>query len=101
MLKSAAGVDVSSASVAVDGTVPPTPLDGTAISVDPGEHTFTFSVGGRPPVVLHLFLHEGERLQREVAFASVKALDDRERPSVRSNTMRLVGWSALGAGFAG
>jgi hypothetical protein len=100
--RGAAGVDVSSASVVLDGALPAIPLDGTAIPVDPGQHAFTFTVIGRPPVVLRLSLREGERLRRDVAFESAVSLEASEHPSFgRSSAIRLVGWSALGAGFAG
>ncbi len=99
--KNAAGIDVSAARVAVDGVVLPEPLDGTAIPVDPGEHTFTFSAGDRAPVSVRLLIHEGERLQRDVPLESMTSAETRPPSDGRLTTTRLIGWSALGAGAAG
>ena len=88
--KGAAGIDVRAVTVTVDGASPSRPLDGTAIPVDPGEHTFTFSVGDRPPVSLELTLHEGDRLQRDVALEPPAAADAQEHQASpgRLNTTR-------------
>jgi hypothetical protein len=100
--KNASKFDLSAVRVAVDGAISAQPLDGTALSVDPGEHTFTFSVGERPPVSLNLSLHDGERLQRQVVLDATSSAGH-EPPSSenRMSLTRLIGWSALGAGAAG
>ncbi len=36
-------------------------LDGTALEVDPGAHTFVFSLGSREPVVQKVIIREGEK----------------------------------------
>ena len=101
--RSAGRIDVSAARVAVDGVALPDPLDGTAIPVDPGAHTFTFSVGDRPPVAVQLSIHEGERLERDVALEPNVSTEAREHSTsdARWSTTRLLGWTALGAGAAG
>lgn len=59
-----AGNDISAASVTIDGRPLTTTLDGTALPVDPGEHTFTFEVAGQPPVTRTLVLKEGDKARR-------------------------------------
>ncbi len=69
VLKDSDGVDVGASSVAeMDGAPLATALDGTPIPVDPGEHTFTFTIAGRPPITRRLSLRAGERLRRDVVF---------------------------------
>jgi hypothetical protein len=57
--------DLTAVSVTMDGQPLAERLEGTAISLDPGEHFFTFQVGGQPKVEKHLVLHEGEKDRRE------------------------------------
>jgi hypothetical protein len=63
--KNGSGGDLSAVKVTMDGEVLAPKLDGTALSVDPGEHKFTFEVAGQPPVDKTLVLHEGEKDRRE------------------------------------
>jgi hypothetical protein len=51
--------------VTVDGKPLADKLDGTALSVDIGEHVFTFEVAGQPPITRTLVLTEGEKGRRE------------------------------------
>lgn len=67
LLRDADGLDVGpSAVVEMDGAPLPAALDGTPIAVDPGNHTFTFTVAGRTPVTRRISLRAGERLRRDV-----------------------------------
>jgi hypothetical protein len=59
------GVDLSAVDVTVDGRPWTAKLDGTALPVDPGEHTFTFELAGQPPVTRKLVLREGEKGRHE------------------------------------
>lgn len=59
------GHDVSEVTVEVDGRPFAQRLDGLAVAVDPGEHTFTFEVKGRPKVTRRFVLREGEKGRRE------------------------------------
>jgi hypothetical protein len=63
--KDGAGNDLASAKVTMDGAPLPGALDGQAIAVDPGEHTFTFTLGGQPPVEKKLVLRQGEKDRHE------------------------------------
>jgi hypothetical protein len=50
--------------VLVDGTVVATRLDGTAVPVNPGEHTFRFEADDRPAVEKRMLVVEGDRARR-------------------------------------
>jgi hypothetical protein len=63
--KDGAGADLSAVKVTVDGKVLTERLGGSALQVNPGEHTFTFEVAGQPPVTRHLVLREGEKDRHE------------------------------------
>jgi hypothetical protein len=57
------------------------PLDGRAVSVDPGEHEVTFTASGYRTSALHLVVSEGEKLRREaVALAPVDAVEHTAAP---------------------
>jgi hypothetical protein len=60
------GHDVSEVAVEIDGRPFAPRLGGTALPVDPGEHTFTFEMQGRPSKVTRkLVLREFEKGRRE------------------------------------
>ena len=60
--KDAAGAIVFAVKVKMDGDLLAERLQGSALPIDPGEHTFTFEVAGRPSVEKHLMIFEGEKL---------------------------------------
>jgi len=103
------GHDVSEVTVEVDGRPLVQRLDGIAIAVDPGEHTFTFEVQGRPPKVTRRFvLHEGEKARREQILLGGTALPVASgvSPSSREEAtplgaQRVVSLVALGVGLVG
>ena len=51
--KSGAGADISAVKVTIDGQPFADKLDGSALRVDPGDHTFVFSSPGEPLVAAH------------------------------------------------
>lgn len=63
--KDAAGNDLSAVSVSMDGKPLADRLEGTAISIDPGQHSFHFESAGVPPVDKSFVLHESEKERRE------------------------------------
>ena len=72
--KDAAGAIVFAVKVKMDGELLAERLQGSALPIDPGEHTFTFEVAGRPSVEKHLLIFEGEKLRRErVEFEAIAA----------------------------
>ena len=64
-VKDASGSDVAAVKVTVDGRPLADRLDGTALVVDPGEHSFAFTIGDQPPVTRVFMLTEGEKGRRE------------------------------------
>jgi hypothetical protein len=63
--KDGGGKDVSVVHVTVDGKPLTEKLDGTALPVDPGEHTFAFAIPGQPAVKATFVLALGEKNRRE------------------------------------
>jgi hypothetical protein len=63
--KDAAGAMVFAVKVKMDGDLLTERLQGSALPIDPGEHTFTFEVAGRQSVEKHLMIFEGDKLRRE------------------------------------
>ena len=64
-VKDAAGNDLSAVKVTIDGALLTERLGGTALSVDPGEHTFTFEAGGLTPLTRKLIIREAQKDRRE------------------------------------
>jgi hypothetical protein len=63
--KDVTGRDLSAVKVSMDGQVLAERLAGNALSIDPGEHTFTFEVAGQPKVEKQFVINEGEKARRE------------------------------------
>ncbi len=64
-VKDPSGNDLAAVTVTMDGKPLVDRLDGTALSLDPGEHRFSFTAAGRPTVERTFILHEGEQDRRE------------------------------------
>jgi len=85
--KDAAGAMVFAVKVKMDGDLLAERLQGSALSIDPGEHTFTFEVAGRPSVEKHLMIFEGEKLRRErVEFDALAGPTPAPTPSITLNS---------------
>lgn len=65
LAKDGAGTDLSAVKITMDGDVLAERIEGSAIAVDPGEHTFTFETAGQAPVTEKLLLVEGQKERRE------------------------------------
>jgi hypothetical protein len=63
--KNAAGRDVGAVKVTMDGEVIAERLQGVALSIDPGNHTFVFETAGQPAVQEQLLIQEGDKDRRE------------------------------------
>jgi len=59
----AGGEDRSEVKVEMDGKLLSRRIDGKGIEVDPGQHSFTFSLEGFPPVKKNVLVHDGEQLR--------------------------------------
>jgi hypothetical protein len=69
--KGSAGEDLANVKVTMDGAPIADHLDGSALSVNPGAHTFELTAAGLPPVTKKLLVREGEKARQEViAFAA-------------------------------
>jgi hypothetical protein len=69
--KDAAGGDLSAVKVTMDGEVLAERLEGTALSIDPGEHTFVFETDGQSPLTKTFVIHESQKDRREaITFGS-------------------------------
>ena len=120
--KDAAGNDMSAVTVTMDGKPLAERLEGTAISLDPGEHTFHFEAPGQPPIDKTFVLLEGAKDRQErivfaptaapsstanVASATTSAATPaagrggEHAPSSGGSPLRTWGFAALGAGAAG
>lgn len=60
-----AGHDLSAVTVTVGDAVLARRLDGTALAVDPGEHTFTFQSPGQPLLSKQLIIRQGDKGRKE------------------------------------
>jgi hypothetical protein len=73
--KDGASKDISAVKITMDGEVIAQRLEGTSLSVDPGNHTFVFETSGEPAVQEQLFITEGEKDRRErILFGAAGAL---------------------------
>ncbi len=63
--KDASGADLVAVKVTMDGELLSDHLDGTALVVDPGAHTFSFEAPGQPKVQKQLVVQEGEKDRHE------------------------------------
>jgi hypothetical protein len=64
-VQDATGADLSRVTVSVDGKALTTQLDGTALPVDIGQHSFQFEAEGQPLVTRTFIVIEGEKLRHE------------------------------------
>jgi hypothetical protein len=117
--KDAGGNDLVAVRVTMDGTPLVERLEGTAVSIDPGEHSFTFQTADKVPVQRVFILREGEKERRErVVFGEAKpaaapspaaplpgaSASPSPEPAARSggdSTRRVVGFVLGAAGLAG
>jgi hypothetical protein len=72
--KDASGADVSAVKVSMDGEVLAERLEGIALSVDPGEHTFTFETAGQSPLSKKLVVLETQKDRREFVMFGAPAV---------------------------
>jgi hypothetical protein len=103
------GHDVSDVAVEVDGRPLVQRLDGIAIAVDPGEHTFTFEEKGRPKVIRKFVLREGEKTRREqvllggapLVTTGISSAGSSRVETTPLGAQRAVALAALGVGLVG
>lgn len=105
-VKDGAGGDRLEVQVSIDGQ-PSQALGGGALEVDPGEHSFAFSVTGQPTVTKNFVIVESERGRREVIVlgspgATIPTGPVAPAPSPQQGygTQRIVGIASMGVGGA-
>ncbi len=64
-VKDSAGNDLSDVKVTMDATRVAERLDGTAITLDPGRHKFTFEIAGRSPIEKEYVIVVSQKERRE------------------------------------
>jgi hypothetical protein len=105
--KDASGADLVAVKVAMEGEVLAERLEGTALAVDPGEHTFTFETAGQAPVTKKLFIMQGQKDRRELVVfeapqpATGQASEARSEPGGGIGTQKVLALIAGGLGVAG
>ncbi|HEY4394420.1 MAG TPA: hypothetical protein VGP64_10175 [Polyangia bacterium] len=65
-VRDADGGDLVAVKVSMDGQLLTDHLDGTAVAIDPGPHTFTFEAAGQPRAEKKLIIREGQKDRNEV-----------------------------------
>ena len=108
-VKDVAGNDVPGVAITMDGQ-PVAANAGTALEVNPGEHTFVFEAAGVAKVEKKLVVVEGVRGRREVIrlggaklteAATSPSAPSKEEVSSRSSGPPILAWAAFGVGGAG
>jgi hypothetical protein len=113
-VKNTAGEDLVAVTVTMDGTLIASRLEGTALSIDPGAHSFTFETAGQPPVEKQFVIHEGEKDRRErvtlgaappPSVGSPQAISAQpsssDTPSRKIGSQRIAAIGAAGVGVVG
>jgi hypothetical protein len=80
--KDGRGNDLLAVKVTMDGEVIAERLEGTALSIDPGAHTFVFEAVGQPPLTTQLVIQEGQKDQHESVTIGPVAAPAAPPPSV-------------------
>ncbi len=101
------GTDLTDVKVTMDGEVLADHLDGTALEVDPGKHTFVFETPGEDSITKELVVNEGVKDRREsIVFGPVPTVGpvtpgDGAEANGGMPTQRVVALVAGGVGVAG
>jgi len=105
-----AGKDLTQVRVSVDGAVLTDKLDGRPISIDPGEHTFTFESAGHKPLTEKLLIRQGEKVRLvSASFAPVsdkpagnaRTTDGATEPRREWGGIPTISWVLGGVGLVG
>jgi hypothetical protein len=105
--RDASGQDLSGVRVTIDGQPLVERLEGTALSIDPGEHVFTFDAPGQPTITRRFVIREGEKDRRElVSFGSPEGAPTARasaaaEPAHGLGTQRILAIASAGLGVAG
>ncbi len=113
-VKDEADQDLSAVHVTMDGALLVDKLDGTALTINPGQHHFVFEAEGRPKEERDLLVREGEKDRRERVVLAMTPVatpvaQPESPPAVESpalgptdgHTQRIAGIAVGAAGAAG
>ncbi len=96
--RDAAGHDLADVRVTVDDEVFVERLDGRALVIDPGAHTFRFTAAGMPEVTQKLLLHEREKGRLVDVVLGAPAVDKERALSLPAASLVLGGISLASFG---
>jgi hypothetical protein len=100
--KDASGADLSAVKVTVDGEILAERLDGTALSIDPGEHAFTFETAGQARLTKKILVLQGQKDRRElIAFGATQPAESPPPSPSGMGTQKVLALVAGGIGVAG
>jgi hypothetical protein len=125
--KDTSGNDLSAVKVTMDGVPLAERLEGSALSIDPGEHSFVFETAGQPAVTKRFIIMEGAKDRRELitfgnpeapvaagqappmaapaplspALPSYEPASPAPDTTSSGKTARILGWTATGLGVVG
>lgn len=103
--KGEAGDDLSEVKVTMDGEVLAERLDGSALSVDPGEHTFTFETTGQAPVEKKLVVREADKQRHEAVQFGTPRTGGGDHPAATPSgghsTQKVIAAVVAGVGVVG
>jgi hypothetical protein len=101
--KDGSGADIGVVKVTMDGEVLTERLEGTALSVDPGEHAFTFETAGQATLTKKILVLQGQKDRHElIAFSATQPTDSVPSPSPSgTGTQKVLALVAGGIGLAG
>jgi hypothetical protein len=106
-VKDGTGRDLGGVRVSMDGQVLSERFEGSALSIDPGEHTFLFEVAGQPSVQKQFVIREGEKDRRErivigpIEPAAVPAASTGQEQEHGLGTQKILAIVAAGVGVVG
>ena len=99
--KDGTGADLVDVRVSMDGQPLLPKIDGLALPLDPGLHTFRFESKDRAPADLRVLVKEGEKSQSLSAVLGPQSPRDVPAASGNAPGWRTLGWVLAGAGMAG
>jgi len=103
-----AGENLTAVKVSMDGEPLTDRLDGTALAVDPGEHTFTFEAAGEPTLTKKLVIEQAQKDRHELVAFAVEHKEAASTPTTAATplsrvlgTQRVVALVSGGIGVVG